>query len=568
MKKQNAGKIRIALCQINTLVGDINGNRDKILSNLEKCREEGCDLAAFPELSITGYPPEDLLLKPAFIDDNLRALKEIVEKCEKISAVVGFVDRKGLELYNSAAIIHNKKIVAVYNKICLPNYGVFDEKRYFSAGEEIKIVKLNGFSFGVAICEDIWDKKGPAQKLSAAGADLILAINASPYFVGKWEERHKAGKDIIKTNKNYFAYLNLVGGQDEIVFDGHSFILDPKGNVVSAEKQFEEDILFFDIETLGRPLKRNKGISVIPVKSSNFPLKTNIKLSNPKPLPKTAEIYKALWLGLRDYVIKNGFKKVILGLSGGIDSALVAAIAKDALGSENVKALFMPSQYTAPQSRADAFETAKNLGIDCTEIPITDLFAQFLKDLEVPFSGTQANIAEENLQARIRGNLLMAFSNKFGYLVLATGNKSEVSTGYSTLYGDMCGGLSVIKDVPKTLVYELVNYRNSVEKVIPECIINRPPTAELKPDQKDQDTLPPYDVLDKIIEGYVENDMNAAELAGADGRLPKTTVEQTISLIDKNEYKRRQSAPGIKITPKSFGKDRRMPITNGYKNNA
>ena len=568
MKKQNSRKVRIALCQINTLVGDINGNRDKILANLEKCREEGCDLVAFPELALTGYPPEDLLLKSGFIDDNLRALKEIAAKCEKITAVIGFVDRRGNELFNSAAIVHNKKVVAVYNKNCLPNYGVFDEKRYFSAGKETKIIKLDGFSFGVTICEDIWDKKGPAQKLSASGVDLVLAINASPYFVEKWEEREKTAKDTIKNKKTYFAYLNLVGGQDEIVFDGHSFILDPKGNVVSRGRQFEEDVLFFDIETLGRTLKRNKGISLVPVKSSNFPLKTNIKVSNPKPLAKTAEIYKALWLGLRDYVIKNGFKKVILGLSGGIDSALVAAISKDALGSENVKALFMPSHYTAQQSRTDAFEVAKNLGIECTEIPITDLFAQFLKDLESSFSGTQANIAEENLQARIRGNLLMALSNKFGYLVLATGNKSEVSTGYSTLYGDMCGGLSVIKDVPKTLVYELVKYRNSVEKVIPESIINRPPTAELKPDQKDQDTLPPYDVLDRIIEGYVENDMSAEEIVRAIHELPlhesPILVDKTISMIDKNEYKRRQSAPGIKITPKSFGKDRRMPITNGY----
>ncbi|MEK7375989.1 MAG: NAD(+) synthase, partial [Candidatus Margulisiibacteriota bacterium] len=343
---------------------------------------------------------------------------------------------------------------------------------------------------------------------------------------------------IKKTNKNSFAYLNLVGGQDEIVFDGHSFILDPKGNVVSRGKQFEEDIILYDIETFGRPLKRYKGIGIVPVKSTNFPLKTSIMVSNPDPLPRIAEIYKALWLGLRDYVIKNGFKKVILGLSGGIDSALVAAISKDSLGSENVKALFMPSQYTAEQSGTDAFEVAKNLGIECTKIPITDLFTQFLKDLESPFSGTQASIAEENLQARIRGNLLMAFSNKFGYLVLATGNKSEVSTGYSTLYGDMCGGLSVIKDVPKTLVYELVSYRNSVERVIPESIITRPPTAELKPDQKDQDTLPPYDVLDKIIEGYVENDMGADDIVRADGRLPQPIVKQTVAMIDKNEYKR------------------------------
>ncbi len=564
MKKDSRKKIRIALCQMNALAGGIDSNRDKIGANLEKCREEGCDLAVFPELAVTGYPPEDLLLKKGFVDDNLKALKSISSKCEKITAVVGFVDRRNGKLFNSAAVVHNRKVVAVYDKICLPNYGVFDEKRYFSQGKASCIIELDGFSFGLLICEDLWDEKGPAKKLASSGADLLLSINASPYSVGKWSEREKAAKRVSIKTGNCFAYLNLVGGQDELVFDGHSFILDRKGKVVSRGRQFEEDILVYDIEASNNKTRRGSGIKIVGIKSKNFPLKTSIKVSNPEPLPRTAEVYKALWLGLRDYVKKNGFKKVVLGLSGGIDSALVAAVSKDALGSDNVKAVFMPSQYTSQQSGEDAFAVAKNLGIECLELPISDIFAQFMKSLAVPFSGTQANIAEENLQARIRGSLLMAFSNKFGYLVLATGNKSEVSTGYSTLYGDMCGGLSVIKDVPKTLVYELVNYRNSVGKVIPESIINRPPTAELKPDQKDQDTLPPYDVLDRIIEGYVEKDMGIEEIVRADGRLPQTIVKHTIYMIDRNEYKRRQSAPGIKITPKAFGKDRRMPITNGY----
>ena len=531
--------MRVALCQINPIVGDIKGNSKIILSGIANAKASGADVVVFPELALTGYPPEDLLLKKDFVDANISALKKIASECDGITAIVGYVNNKSGKLYNSAAVIQNKKLISSYDKICLPNYGVFDEKRYFTPGKNICKFKIKEASIGVVICEDIWRNDGPAHKLSKSGTDLIIAINASPFFAGKWKERENIAKTFTKNGKTSFAYLNLVGGQDELVFDGGSFVISNKGNTIVRGKQFEEDILTFDMPA-------SKPITPCP-----------------SPLTLESEIYAALCLGLKDYVRKNGFKKVILGLSGGIDSALVATIAADALGKENVKTLFMPSQYTSDQSKDDAFALAKNLGIDCTELAISNIFPLMLGELHPFFRSQKPNIAEENLQARIRGNLLMAFSNKFGYLVLATGNKSEVSTGYATLYGDMCGGLSVIKDVPKTLVYKLSNYRNTILKVIPKSIIDRALTAELKPNQKDQDTLPPYEVLDKIIEAYVENDMSKEDIITAIHESPDL-IDKTIRMIDKNEYKRRQSAPGIKITPKAFGRDRRMPITNGY----
>jgi len=536
--KQNRN-IRIALCQINPTVGDLKGNTSKIIDNINKCRELGADIAVFPELAVTGYPPEDLLLKKDFIEANLSCLKEIAKHCSKIFVIVGFVNKKGGKLYNSAAVIKDRKISAVYNKVCLPNYGVFDEKRYFSAGSKIHKFKHGKFSVGLCICEDIWCEKGPAFKLAKEKVDLLIVINASPYSVEKWKDREKQAKLLVKNKRTAVAYLNLAGGQDELVFDGHSFVMGPRGKVLARGKQFEEDIIIFE---LNRP--------PAPCTLTTY------------PYPRLAEIFAALCLGLKDYVRKNGFTKVILGLSGGIDSALVAAIAVDALGKENVKAVFMPSRYSSEQSLADAMLLSQNLGIECMEIGIQKIFEGYLEELGHYFRELPENIAEENLQARIRGNLLMAFSNKFGYLVLATGNKSEVSTGYATLYGDMAGGLSVIKDVPKTLVYELARYRNSESSVIPQTIIERAPTAELRPNQKDQDTLPPYDVLDRIIDGYVEKDKSAGEIAK--NGISKGTVERTVRLIDRNEYKRRQSAPGIKITPKAFGKDRRLPVTNRY----
>lgn len=546
---------RVALCQINPTVGDLKGNTKKIIDNIARCRELGAGIVAFPELAVTGYPPEDLLLKPSFIKDNISCIKEIASHCDGMTAIVGFVNKLDGELFNSAAVIQNKKIVSVYDKICLPNYGVFDEKRYFSKGSKIAAYRSGGLTFGISICEDLWDDKSPAKILSKAGVDLMIAINASPFYTDKWKERIK----IAKALKTSVAYVNLVGGQDELVFDGHSFVTDKTGKVVARGKQFDEDIVIFDMEGSGRTLKNIKPVVLKPEKTGK---KADPGIHLSEPVSSTEEVYKALCLGLTDYVRKNGFKKVILGLSGGIDSALVAAIAADALGPDNVKALFMPSQYTSGQSRDDAFALARNLGIECKEISIVELFSSYLKTLEPHFAGTSPDISEENLQARIRGNLLMAFSNKFGHLVLATGNKSEVSTGYATLYGDMAGGLSVIKDVPKMLVYELSRFRNTISDVIPRSIIDRAPTAELKPDQKDRDTLPPYEVLDKLIHLYVEMDKSAEDIIKTG--LDKELVHKMVRMIDKSEYKRRQGAPGIKITPKSFGKDRRVPITNKY----
>ncbi len=531
--------VRVALCQIDPTVGDIDGNASKIISRIKEAEGNGADIIAFPELALTGYPPEDLLIKKSFIDANLKAVRTIAASAGKAAVVVGFVNRKKGGLFNSAAVLRSGKIVGVYDKVCLPNYGVFDEKRYFSQGTSLPVFNINGLKFAVVICEDIWHDKGPAKKLAGKGLDLLLAINASPFHAGKWKDRESAVK-ALAGRTNAVAYLNLVGGQDELVFDGHSFVMGKNKKLIARGKQFEEDIVYF----------------VAPLVTGHRSLVT-------APYSPIKEIYSALCLGLKDYVRKNGFKKVILGLSGGIDSALTAAIAADALGKENVKAIFMPSRYSASQSRDDSIALAGSLGIELMEISIENIFSSFLTDLSPYFSGSPANIAEENLQARIRGTLLMAFSNKFGYLVLATGNKSEVSTGYSTLYGDMAGGLSVIKDVPKTTVYELARYRNTVSLVIPDSIIERAPTAELRPNQKDQDSLPPYDVLDRIIHEYVENDKSADRISALG--FDKKLVHDTVRLIDKNEYKRRQSAPGIKITPKAFGKDRRLPITNGFK---
>lgn len=551
MNSPLARAIKIALCQFNPTVGDLKGNCGRIMDEITKAKNLGIDLIVFPELAITGYPPEDLLLKSDFIAGNLRSLKEAAGLCHGIAAIIGFANKNNGRLYNSAAFIKDGKVVAVQNKICLPNYGVFDEKRYFSSGKEFRRLKLKGTSFSIAICEDLWDKKGAAALIRPGSTDLIIAINASPYYSGKWKERERTVKDLARQKHAEIAYLNIVGGQDEIVFDGMSFVVDDKGVLKARAKQFKEDLLIFDAQrkTPEKTVKNKKD--------------TKLYLSIPTPLDRPAEIYGALCLGLRDYVRKNGFKDVVFGLSGGIDSALVAAIAADSLGKDNVKAVFMPSKYTSAQSRQDAVKLAENLGIDLSELPIGAIFDSFLSGLENHFSGTAPNIAEENLQARIRGTLLMALSNKFGYLVLATGNKSEVSTGYATLYGDMAGGLAVIKDVPKTLVYDLANYRNRISEAIPQSIIERAPTAELKENQKDQDSLPPYDVLDEIISEYVEKDKSAEDIIrkGTD----PDTVKRTIRMIDASEYKRRQAAPGIKITPKSFGKDRRIPITNGYK---
>lgn len=564
MRNDTHPSVKLGLCQINPTVGDLRGNAKKISRFIDMSKKAGCDIAVFPELAITGYPPEDLLLKPDFIAGNLRSLKKIASSCTGITAIIGFVNKKDVALYNSAAVIQNRKIICIYDKICLPNYGVFDEKRYFSRGDVLPALKLGKAVFSVGICEDFWDEKGIKMLVPAGAADFIIAINASPYYAGKWKEREKMVGRLAKEKRAAIAYVNLVGGQDELVFDGRSFVVGGGGKLLARARQFDEDLLIVDLACT-----ENKKRGLANKYTKLHFLRRDTKNGGPAAIPKISrpaksseEVYKALCLGLRDYAKKNGFSKAALGLSGGIDSALVATIAADSLGRENVLAVFMPSQYTSSRSGKDSRKLAMNLGIRLIEVGIREIFQSFLKTLRPHFRGSSPNIAEENLQARIRGSLLMAFSNKFGHLLLATGNKSEVSTGYATLYGDMAGGLSLIKDVPKTLVWELARYRNSVSPVIPGSIIERAPTAELKPGQKDQDTLPPYEVLDRIISAYVENDLGLEKIAKRG--VSAGTAKRTVRMIDRSEYKRRQAAPGIKITPKAFGKDRRMPITNKF----
>jgi NAD+ synthase (glutamine-hydrolysing) len=523
--------MKIALAQINPTVGDLEGNAKKIIEYIGEAKKQGTDLVVFPELAVTGYPPEDLVLKPQFIIDNLSALKEIVKASKGIGVYVGFVDKKGSDLYNAGAFINNEKIIETYHKNNLPNYSVFDEKRYFKEGTKASVVSFKGVKISLGICEDIWAEKGQYK----GGAKIILNINASPYHVGKMGEREIVLSKRAKATKAHVVYVNMVGGQDELVFDGGSMVFNSKGKLIASASQYKEELLIID----------EKGGKITP------------------KLEQSAEIYEALITGVRDYVEKNKFGGVIIGISGGIDSALTAAIACDALGSSRIHTIFMPSEYTAKQSLDDSRSVTNNLGIKMDTIPINGIFSQYLSTLAPNFRGKPANIAEENLQARIRGNILMALSNKFGWLVLNTGNKSETSTGYCTLYGDMAGGFSVLKDIPKTLIYKLVNWRDRKKTVIPRSIINRPPTAELKPNQLDQDTLPPYEVLDRIIKAYVEENKSAKQMT-AKG-LNKAVVSKVISMIDRSEYKRRQSAPGTRISPRAFGKDWRLPITNRYK---
>ena len=557
MKKS---RLRIALSQINCTVGDLEGNRSKILEYINKARNLDADIVSFPELAITGYPPEDLLLKPKFIQDSLDSLRQLAKQVSDIVAVVGFVDKQKEHIYNAAAVIYKGKIRGVYHKMHLPNYGVFDEKRYFTPGERVFVLSYCGVTLGVNICEDIWHVDGPTAMQAKQGAKIIININASPYYLGKINMRETATKSEARKNNIFISYTNLVGGQDELVFDGQSMIIDNKGKVIASAKAFQEDLLASDIElAVAKPSK--KAITICP----KLPPAKRVALraGNVKPLSATEEIYQALLLGLKDYVAKNGFSKVVIGLSGGIDSSLVAALAVDALGKDNVTGLFMPTRYTSRESEEDALALSQNLGIHLITIPAEKTYEVFLLILESHFAGTQRNIAEENLQARIRGNILMAFSNKFGWLVLATGNKSEMSTGYATLYGDMAGGFAVIKDVPKTLVYKISRYRNSISQVIPERVFTKAPTAELKPGQKDIDTLPAYETLDPILKAYVEEDKEMAKIVSAG--FDKNTVARVLEMVDRSEYKRRQAPPGIKITPKAFGRDRRMPITNKYK---
>jgi len=560
VKKQN---LRIAIAQINSTVGDLEGNRRKINGYIQMAEESAVDIISFPELALTGYPPEDLLLKPKFIQDNLEKLKELTQLVGDIIAVVGFVDRKGEDIYNAAAIIYNGRIKGIYHKIFLPNYGVFDEKRYFKAGGEPLVFRFGKIAFGVNICEDIWHKEKPTRQQALSGARLIFNINASPYYIGKIREREKIVRNQAKLNHIFIAYANLVGGQDELVFDGQSMVMGSGGEVKMRSEAFKEDLFMLDLDIPISEYKRTEKIITIKTELSvkDRPLIISTKA---QPLEPVKEVYGALILGLIDYVIKNRFKKVVVGLSGGVDSSLVATLAATALGKKNVIGVFMPSRYSSHESEEDARKLAENLGINFLRISIEQIFKMYLMVLETQFFGLEKDITEENLQARIRGNILMALSNKFGWLVLTTGNKSEMSVGYATLYGDMAGGFAVIKDVPKQLVYKLARCINRKgPAIIPERVLIKEPSAELKPNQKDKDTLPPYETLDPILKAYVEEDKDVKEITrlGFDDE----TIKKVFAMVDKSEYKRRQSPPGIKITPKAFGRDRRMPITNRYR---
>ncbi len=565
---------RIAAAQINSTVGDLKGNYEKILEYIERARTFDVDIIAFPELAITGYPPEDLLLKTAFIDDNLKTLQELTRKAKDITVIVGFVDRQKDRIFDAAALLYGGKIKGIYHKQLLPNYGVFDEKRYFFPGARPLVFELNGLICGLSISEDIWHREGPMKLLAESGAALIFNINASPYYTGKAALRETTVKERIVENHAYVCYVNLTGGQDEMVFDGQSFIMDKKGQVIARGETFKEDLLVADIPA--SQLKRRKRkenpsngcrkVLIMPgaLKGLSSQEKKELPLRNVARLDAVAEVYEALKLGLHDYVMKNGFQKTVIGISGGIDSAIVAALAADTLGAENVIGVCMPSRYTSADSKVDAKELARNLGIKLLEVPIREVYAAYISMFKPLFSETKEDSTEENIQARIRGNILMALSNKFGWLVLTTGNKSEMSVGYATLYGDMAGGFAIIKDVPKTLVYKLAQYRNTLSAVIPERTLTKEPTAELKPGQKDTDTLPPYKYLDPILKKYIEEDKGINEISGLP--MTKKEIERVLRMVDVSEYKRRQSPPGIKITPKAFGKDRRMPITNKYRN--
>jgi len=572
--------LRIGMAQINTTVGDFKGNIRKILEAIAKARSLGVDLLTFPELAICGYPPEDLLLKPQFIEENLRSLDRVVEHSSGLTLVVGFTDAKG-DIYNAAAVIHDGKPVGVYHKIYLPNYGVFDENRYFQAGKECPVYTIAGVGVGINICEDLWYETGPAAAQANAGAEVIVNISASPYHFGKKEFRERMLSTRASDNVVIVAYNNLVGGQDELVFDGNSMVIDEKGRLIARGKQFEEDMVVadLDVEAVFRArlhdprwrkgtLKGEERWHGDRIVVSETPSATSKPLLPPRKIEGRGlpgEAYDALVLGLHDYIIKNGFEKVLIGLSGGIDSSLVAAIAVDALGPSSVVGVAMPSRYSSPGSISDAGLLVKNLGISLITIPIEKVFQVYLEMLAPTFEGTQPDVTEENIQARIRGNILMALSNKFGWLVLPTGNKSEMATGYTTLFGDMAGGFAVIKDVPKTMVYELARYRNSIagQELIPSTIIEKVPSAELKPEQKDSDTLPPYDLLDPVLTAYVEEDKSVEQIIAMG--FDEEVVRRAARLVDTSEYKRRQAPPGVKITPRAFGRDRRLPITNRFK---
>ncbi len=606
--------MRIALAQVNPTVGALEANAALVIEHMRAAEAAGADIVAFPELVLSGYPPEDLLLKDHFLAECRKVLLEVAEANQRVCALVGVPVAEGTAVYNAAAVLCGGKVAGTYRKMCLPNYAVFDEKRYFAAGDHTGVVDFSGVHFGLNICEDVWEPLGPTAVAARDGdARLVVNLSMSPYHVGKGKERETMLAARAREAGCYVAYVNGVGGQDELVFDGQSLVFAPDGSLVARGRQFEEQLLIVDVDleasvdpggaaetvdlpldsftaeeatgsagctaprwqleiiTVDRPPAENDA-NVASLSAGERPPAAPV-LVEPETgspicecLSVEAEVYKALCLGVGDYVRKNRFQQVVMGISGGIDSALTACIAADAIGKERVNAVSMPSRYSSEGTKSDARETAERLGANFKEIAIETIFGAYLDTLEEHLGDAPPGVTEQNLQARIRGNILMALSNKFGYLVLTTGNKSEMAVGYATLYGDMAGGFAVIKDVPKTLVYRLAEYRNSLgpgDGPIPQATLDRAPSAELAADQVDEDTLPPYEVLDRIIDAYVVNDESAEEIvaAGIDGY----EVQRVLAMIDGNEYKRRQAPPGIRITPKAFGKDRRLPITNRFR---
>lgn len=571
--------VRIAVGQMNSTLGDFENNTKKIIDYIKEAKNKECDIILFPELAITGYPPEDLVYKKSFLNANLKSLEKILPYTKNIIAIVGFINVQH-DIFNSAAILLNGEIKGVYNKIFLPNYGVFDEERYFQRGKNPIFLKINNnVAFGVSICEDIWYPEGPGFASALFNADIILNINASPFYYTKWSIREKMLSIRAIDYGTAIVYCNMVGGQDELVFDGHSLVMNENGEIINRGKPFEEELLITDIQVESIRTKRLKDprwkkkdilspIMQPEIIDLDYKIKDKkIEIEKKEKIPPSIEeeVFKGLVLGLKDYFRKNSFSKAVIGISGGIDSALVSAVATVALGKENVTGIFMPSMFTSKESIEDAKQLAKNLGFNLLEISITNIYEAYINSLKLFFKNLPFNTTEENIQARIRGNLLMAFSNKFGWLVITTGNKSEMSTGYATLYGDMAGGFALLKDVPKTLVYEVAKYYNEIypNNKIPERILKKAPTAELRPNQTDQDTLPPYDILDIIIKAYVEDDKSFEEICQLG--IDEEVVKKVITMIDRNEYKRRQAPPGVKITPRAFGKDWRIPITNRFK---
>ena len=570
--------MRLALAQIDTVVGDIDGNRERILEGIRAARGQGADLALFPELAVTGYPPEDLLLRTGFLRAAWESLEQIAREAQGIACLVG-VPHLDRDLFNACAVLADGEIKAVYHKRFLPNYGVFDEDRYFQSGRDLVLLRLGETLVGPTVCEDIWQPGPPATDLALAGAQVVCNISASPFHLGKGREREEMLAVRARDNTCWIAFVNAVGGQDELVFDGHSLVLNQDGDIVARAPAFEEALLVVDVDPAAavanrlrdarrRALARERAPGAEPpvVDLGDRPVADGRPAHGELAplLPELEEMRRALELGLRDYVAKNGFSDVVLGISGGIDSALTAALCAEALGPERVMCVSMPSRFSSAETRQDARHVAESLGARYLEIPIDGVVAAFTEALAEPFAGQAPGLAEENVQARVRGTVLMALSNKFGWLLVATGNKSEYSVGYATLYGDMAGGFALLKDVYKTDVFRLARHLNerAGRELIPVSTIERPPSAELRPNQKDEDSLPPYAKLDRVLEAYVELDLTREELS-SNGFDPDV-VDRAVELTDRAEYKRRQAPPGVKLRPKAFGRDRRLPITNRW----